>query len=62
MMDADGPIARWTQTHVTDLRARVAEGQSLEFIAAALARTPQDVGGMMGRLRLQEARLEGRVR
>lgn len=62
MTPADATIPRWTQTIITDLRARLAEGQSVEFIAAALDRSTADVGGMMGRLRLQEARPDGRTR
>lgn len=54
--------ARWTQTCVTDLRARVLEGQSVADIAAALNRTPADISDMMGRLRLHEHGRDGRTR
>lgn len=45
---------RWTQTCITDLRARVLNSETREDLAAHLGRTLQDVTGMMDRLRLQE--------
>jgi len=43
---------RWTQTHITDLRAGLRNGLTVEAMAAALDRAPDDVRGMMDRLRL----------
>ena len=43
---------RWTQSHVTDLRKRAFEGESISTIAGAFARSPEDVRSMMTRLRL----------
>lgn len=45
---------RWTQTCITNLRARVLDGETQEDLAAHLGRTLQDVTRMMSRLRLQE--------
>jgi hypothetical protein len=44
---------RWTQTAIGDLRHRLAEGQPVAAIAAALSRNFDDVAGMMARLRLR---------
>jgi hypothetical protein len=46
---------RWTQSHITDLRARVAAGQSADLIAGDMDRSPADIRGMAGRLRLRLA-------
>lgn len=46
---------RWTQTAIGDLRHRLAEGQPLAAIAAALSRNSDDVAGMMTQLRLRAA-------
>jgi hypothetical protein len=50
---------RWTQTCITDLRARVLNGETREDLAAHLGRTFQDVTKIMGRLRLQEQSAAG---
>lgn len=46
---------RWTQTHITDLRARVGAGQSVDAIASELDRAPADILAMAARLRLRLA-------
>ncbi|WP_161978326.1 hypothetical protein [Sphingomonas oligophenolica] len=44
---------RWTQADITDLRARFSAGDTVDDIAAALARTDADITTMMQRLRLR---------
>lgn len=46
---------RWTQSHITDLRARVAAGQPADAIASDMDRSVADILGMAGRLRLRLA-------
>ena len=55
MMEAALLHQRWTQTHLTDLRRRTTEGESVATIAGAIQRTPEDVRLMMSRLRLRPA-------
>ena len=43
---------RWTQTHITDLRVGLRGGETVETIATALGRAPEDLRAMMDRLRL----------
>jgi hypothetical protein len=44
---------RWTQTHISDLRIGLRGGETVETIATALGRTPDDLRAMMNRLRLK---------
>lgn len=48
---------RWTQTDITELRARLRAGSSIAAIAEATGRTPETVDAMMRRLRLRVGRL-----
>lgn len=43
---------RWTQTQITDLRAGLQRGESVDAVAAALDRSTEEVLTMMDRLRL----------
>jgi hypothetical protein len=45
---------RWTQTQISDLRAGIQRGESVEAVAAALDRSPDEVLAMMDRLRLSK--------
>lgn len=44
---------RWTQTEITELRARAAAGETAETIAKALGREPWEIFAMTERLRLR---------
>jgi hypothetical protein len=44
---------RWTQSHITDLRVGLRGGETVETIATALGRTPDDLRAMMDRLRIK---------
>ncbi|HEX8413641.1 MAG TPA: hypothetical protein VF637_07110 [Sphingomicrobium sp.] len=46
---------RWTQSDITDLRARVQMGDSVEKIAEESQRTPDEIRSMIARLRLKPA-------
>ena len=46
---------RWTQSDITDLRARVQVGDSVEKIAEESQRSPDEVRSMVSRLRLKPA-------
>jgi hypothetical protein len=46
---------RWTQTDITALRARHGAAETVQAIAHALQRTPENVASMMARLRLRAA-------
>ena len=47
------PHQRWTQTAITDLRARLQAGETVDHIATALQRRPDTITSMMSRLRLR---------
>jgi hypothetical protein len=47
------PHQRWTQTDITQLRARLAEGDRVEQVAEALGRSVADVEAIMSRLRMR---------
>ena len=50
---------RWTQTHISDLRLGLRGGETVETIATALGRTPEDLRAMMDRLRLGHRAVAG---
>jgi iron uptake system EfeUOB component EfeO/EfeM len=47
------PHRRWTQTDLTDLRARVQGGENLTDICPAIGRTIEDITRMTTRLRIK---------
>lgn len=47
---------RWTQTDITSLRSRHGAAETVQTIADALHRTPENVAAMMARLRLRASR------
>jgi hypothetical protein len=47
------PHRRWTQTDLTDLRARVQSGEELLDVSDAIGRTIDDVVRMATRLRIK---------
>lgn len=44
---------RWTQSGLTELRRRLQVGETTGQIAEGLRRTPEEIRGMMTRLRLR---------